>query len=285
MIKKFKNSRFKIALFSAGILICFLANSCGGNTASGKKEKISADSNSKTDSGISERDTAKLPMSGDFNGNGFSFHLKQVSKIAYHIAADSSAWVSLTHWIGLDTADQNGQMTTYQLRHAAMMKSDSVVYFFQKDSTLFLRLKNGSTVSFVNNPSQEMEYSYSGRLGNSGYYFISEYFDEDAKYFLVNENTGEKTEIRAEPQLSPNGNLIFCSAAMNEMTGDPGRIQLFRINGNHLEKIVEKTCADWSPEYSKWTNDSTLFFVEDRSLDTPEDSLKQYAMLQLRENK
>jgi hypothetical protein len=168
------------------------------------------------------------------------------------------------------------------------LEKDSGIFYFMHDSTLVLKFINGETKSFTDNKNGQgedyIEYQYQGQVGNTGYSLMIISGDEYYGHTMINDTTGEETDLWDSPVLSPENDLIAAAYEQNAMDGIPGGIQLWNCK-NGLMNIFEMRCNKWSPAEIKWIDDTTVLIKQTGDPEDVRDTKVTYTRMKIqREN-
>jgi hypothetical protein len=154
----------------------------------------------------------------------------------------------------------------------------------RKGDTLFFNLKNGKKATFVNTKGETLSnYFYLGRVKELNQYLVKGAFDEWSTNYLVNDLTGDTTEICGAPEISPDNKFVMAVNADLVAGFNFNGFDLLKIEKGSLKKIGRRELSAWGPSSVKWISDKEAF-VEIRipEKDTLNGTLDRAAFIKLR---
>jgi len=149
--------------------------------------------------------------------------------------------------------------------------------FEETDKGLTIKLVNGKTLSFLNNDGIECEscleiYRYVGYSVAHNIHIYSKKLYESTKYFLVNEQ-GITYRVFGKPSFLKDGYLMFCSARMLGIEGEPNGFQLYTMKDGNVKLIKQEDLVDWIPNYAFWISNNELVMEQDFPYDYYKDRI------------
>lgn len=131
----------------------------------------------------------------------------------------------------------------------------------KRDSAgLHLKMNDGTWSLLKLDPKKdEAGYSFEYYFKELGFYSIRLQWSEGNAYKLVNQKTGEVTNIYGRPYFSPNGKLLISISADIDAGYSPNGFQLFSNQKGEIKLLGHFNPVDWGPESVRWENNQRLW--------------------------
>lgn len=85
---------------------------------------------------------------------------------------------------------------------------------------------------------------------------------ESSSILLINKKSGIIKELLGAFLFSPDCRFIFCASQIIDYEPFPNNIQIYKVDGETINLIVEYDLVDWIPENIKWVNNNTICFEQ-----------------------
>jgi hypothetical protein len=124
-----------------------------------------------------------------------------------------------------------------------------------------ISLDNGGKLTFNNATAGSKSfvlYRYNKILKPYRLVHITEFHNGWTINFLIRLKDGWRVDLWSAPSFSANREWFYTYSADLKTRDMPNGIQLFRIQGEIINKVFEKTVDDWEPGEMKWESDSTI---------------------------
>jgi hypothetical protein len=179
----------------------------------------------------------------------------RIGEVVFHLASISEADFKKAKSVHYDSTEQNNLAKDTEL---VERKGDSLIF----------KLSNGLSATLVNVKGEGFSaYRYAGRIKSINHYFILGSYDEWSSNYLINEATGDSTEICGLPEISTD-NKYLLSGNDDLIAGFSfNGFDLFKNENNSLKRIGKREISGWGPRTIKWIN-SKEAFVEIRVFET-----------------
>ena len=132
---------------------------------------------------------------------------------------------------------------------------------------LKLALKTGKVVVFTDrqkdpDDNEAQHYFFRDYLRGLGYFLIQALLYEDAGYYMVNDQTGEKSFLQDLPILSPDKSKLV-TIRYDLVYLPRNTIQIWRFDPGHLIKEWEFDAENkWGPAGGVWLDNDTISFTK-----------------------
>lgn len=145
-----------------------------------------------------------------------------------------------------------------------LIKDSTGVKVKGKQLILQFASKQRAYVSENENDEDGVEYEYVGQIPAINKYVIRAIYWEDWEHILIDRTSGEESIRPHEfPHLSPDGKYIIVFE--DDVFKDYPEVELYSINGNTIEPIVNLAFANWSlpeaPESSGFWGKDGYFYI------------------------
>ena len=85
---------------------------------------------------------------------------------------------------------------------------------------------------------------------------------ESSSILLINKKSGMIKESSGAFLFSPDCRFIFCASQIMDYEPFPNNIQIYKVDGETINLIVEYDLVDWIPENIKWVNNNSICFEQ-----------------------
>jgi len=133
--------------------------------------------------------------------------------------------------------------------------------------TLTIRLTNGQTLTFTDNPETGEEWNaneFRGVIPGKPFALVMRGYLEGGFYALIHLGTGEDTRLDNPPVFSPDGQWLFSTSMDLEAGFFPNRVAIHRVTstGAPLVWEMEDYMMEWGPEDTRWVDTQTLSYTK-----------------------
>lgn len=149
---------------------------------------------------------------------------------------------------------------SWKIAHSADMNQD-ICLAEQK-----IRLKNGK-VANIDDSQVSDEYAALDRnsvvayFQKEGYFAVSNSFMENSSLYLINDTTGERTDLLVSaPLFSPEGHWFVSISTSGNGESTPNQIGIWSVSDKGLQQVYDSGATERSPENLKWVDDKTITF-------------------------
>ena len=87
---------------------------------------------------------------------------------------------------------------------------------------------------------------------------------ESSSILLINKKSGMIKELSGAFLFSPDCRFIFCASQIMDYEPFPNNIQIYNVDGESINLILEYDLVDWIPENIKWVNNNTICFEQEQ---------------------
>lgn len=134
----------------------------------------------------------------------------------------------------------------------------------RRDGILLLTLSGGDTLRLVDRPGEGngvVYYSYQDHWRGSGWFVVQEQHYEGSAYLLIDQRTGERTDVPARPLLAPGGARFAVLSFDLEAGYAPNTLQIWSLGEGRPVLEWEIEPETWGPTDGRWTDAETLTFT------------------------
>lgn len=147
---------------------------------------------------------------------------------------------------------------------------------------LRVQLLNGQTLDFKTDSTMSWGYRYVGHLQSIHSHVVHRVPSEDTgNYLIVDDSTGDSTEVLAVPIPSPDGMRFVLTSLGDDQESDLINISVWRMVGRTPEKEFSIDGANWRSSDAVWRDPNTIEFTKNtiRDRDDPSNYVKTPARL------
>ncbi|TGE26188.1 hypothetical protein [Hymenobacter metallicola] len=126
---------------------------------------------------------------------------------------------------------------------------------------LTFKAANGRTVVLKNDTTDTEEavaYHYWGQLPSVHQWVVSAGLYEGQSVVLIDQRTGQRTNIWGRPVASPDGRYILASNTDLVAAFDPNGLQLLQVGSTGPTLIWQRELANWGPAEVRWRPDGII---------------------------
>ncbi|MCB2378923.1 hypothetical protein LGH70_15085 [Hymenobacter sp. BT635] len=125
---------------------------------------------------------------------------------------------------------------------------------------LTFKAANGRTVTLQNDTTDGEDavvYMYWGSLPKAHQWVANAWLYEGRAVVLIDQRTGQRTNIWGHPSTSPDGQYILASSSDLVATFDPNGFQLLQIRPGGPQLVWQRELANWGPAAVRWRADGS----------------------------
>lgn len=132
--------------------------------------------------------------------------------------------------------------------------------YTKRDTTgLFIKMKNGEWKLVTLDPmTDEVDNVFEHYFRDYGFYSVRTQWGEGNGYKLINDSTGETTNLFGRPYFSPNGQYIISVNADIEAGYSENGFQLFKNSNGQLFHIGNYEPSSWGPMTAIWIDNNSI---------------------------
>ncbi|NLI76820.1 MAG: SH3 domain-containing protein [Candidatus Riflebacteria bacterium] len=133
----------------------------------------------------------------------------------------------------------------------------------RQGGTLQIRLKNGKTATFTDNPSAEETaelFYFRGHLKEAGFFLLHRVSWEFSNYLLVNETSGARVPLDENPVFSPSGQRFVTACLDLEAGFVPNGLKVYRVAKGQATLEWSTSPKEWGPSEPRWQGENTILF-------------------------
>lgn len=132
--------------------------------------------------------------------------------------------------------------------------------YTKRDTTgLFIKMKNGEWKLVTLDPmTDEVDNVFEHYFSDFGFYSVRTQWGEGNGYKLINDSTGEITNLFGRPYFSPNGQFIISVNADIEAGYSENGFQLFKNSNGQLLHIGNYEPSSWGPMTAIWIDNNSI---------------------------
>lgn len=148
---------------------------------------------------------------------------------------------------------------------------------------LTLRAANGKTVVLRTDTTDSEDvivYHYWGQLPSVHQWVVSVSLYEGQAVVLIDQRTGQRTDVWGRPVASPDGRYILASSSDLAAAFDPNGLQLFELGPKGPKLIWQRLLLHWGPAEVRWRPDGSVVVKQEFDPTGPEQPAR-YVTLQL----
>jgi hypothetical protein len=137
---------------------------------------------------------------------------------------------------------------------------------------LRIQLLNGQTLDFKTDSTISWGYRYAGHFQSIHSHVVHRVpYEDTGNYLIVDDSTGDSTEVWAVPIPSPDGMRFVLTSLGDDEESDVGNISVWRMVGRTPEKEFSIDGANWRSSDAAWRDPSTIDFTKNtiRDRDDP----------------
>ncbi|UOQ54636.1 hypothetical protein [Hymenobacter cellulosivorans] len=126
---------------------------------------------------------------------------------------------------------------------------------------LTLTAANGRTVVLKNDTTDTEDaiaYLYWGELPSVHQWVVNVWLWEGRYVVLIDQRTGQRTDIWGQPAASPDGRYILASSYDLAAAFDANGLQLLRLGTKGPKVIWQRELHNWGPAEARWRPDGTV---------------------------
>ncbi|WP_157807741.1 hypothetical protein [Hymenobacter chitinivorans] len=131
---------------------------------------------------------------------------------------------------------------------------------------LALKATNGRTVVLRNDTTDSenaVQYSYWGQLPGAHQWVVSVGLWEGHSVVLIDQRTGQRTDIWGRPVASPDGRYILASNADLAAAFDPNGLQLLQVGAKGPKLVWQRELINWGPTEARWRPDGSIIVQQE----------------------
>ncbi|WP_436516376.1 hypothetical protein [Ekhidna sp. To15] len=133
--------------------------------------------------------------------------------------------------------------------------NDSLIKLYISDSLIVFR----DTLTKTDSYSQK-NYEYLGELNSINKYVVQCSYWEYSECLLIDKSNGKIDTVWNTPIISSDLKYLASKSLPYGLEGLQNGLQIFKVKGSQISKLVEIDQQEWIPEKIAWSEENELFF-------------------------
>ena len=151
------------------------------------------------------------------------------------------------------------------------------------DSLVFTLNGSGRVVlkNEITDDDSYVRYTYCGSIPEIGKWLVYGAYYEWYNYLLIDQSTGDTTEVIGEPLVSPDRKHFVCANSDLFAGFTYNGIELFENEQGRTKLIGSREIGAWGPDRIRWLDNSTML-VEQSRIDTTAQNMEAIRYIRLK---